>query len=64
LRRTVGTVGLIQRTPMRNVQRLFRHARSETTVASYDTSGDALKRHASRQVAGFLGGWASYLRRR
>jgi hypothetical protein len=32
--------------------------RPETTLASYDMSGDALERHASHQVAGFLAGWA------
>ena len=59
LRRTVGTVGLNQGIPLRDVQRLLRHARPETTLASYDISGDALERHASHQVAGFLAGWAS-----
>jgi len=29
------------------------------TLTSYDIGGDALKRHASDQVAGFLAGWAS-----
>jgi integrase/recombinase XerC/integrase/recombinase XerD len=38
-------------------QRLLRHTRPETTLASYDISGDALERHASPQVAGFLAGW-------
>jgi integrase/recombinase XerD len=47
LRRTVGTVGLNQGIPLRDVQRLLRHARPETTLASYDISGDALERHAS-----------------
>jgi integrase/recombinase XerD len=58
LRRTVGTVGLT---------RAFRSATfsaaaprpPETTLASYDISGDALERHASHRVAGFLAGWAS-----
>jgi integrase/recombinase XerD len=59
LRRTVGTVGLNQGIPLRDVQRLLRHARPETTLTSYDISGDALERHASHQVAGFLAGWAS-----
>jgi integrase/recombinase XerD len=59
LRRTVGTVGLNQGIPLRDIQRLMRHARPETTLASYDISGDALERHASHQVAGFLAGWAS-----
>jgi integrase/recombinase XerD len=59
LRRTVGTVGLNQGIPLHDVQRLLRHARPETTLASYDISGDALERHASHQVAGFLAGWAS-----
>jgi integrase/recombinase XerC/integrase/recombinase XerD len=58
LRRTVGTVGLNQGIPLRDIQRLLRHARPETTLASYDISGDALERHASHQVAGFLAGWA------
>jgi integrase/recombinase XerC/integrase/recombinase XerD len=57
LRRTVGTVGLIQSVPLRDVQRLFRHARPQATLASYDISGDALEWHASRRVAGFLAGW-------
>ena len=57
LRRTVGTVGLNQGIPLRNIQRLLRHARAETTLASYDISGDALERHASHQVADFLAGW-------
>lgn len=38
---------------------LLRHARPETTLGSYDISGDALERHASHQIAGFLAGWAS-----
>jgi integrase/recombinase XerD len=58
LRRTVGTVGLNQGIPLRDIQRLLRHARPETTLASYDITGDALERHASHQVAGFLAGWA------
>jgi integrase/recombinase XerD len=59
LRRTVGTVGLNQGIPLRDIQRLLRHARPETTLASYDISGDALEGHASHRVAGFLAGWAS-----
>jgi integrase/recombinase XerD len=59
LRRTVGTVGLNQGIPLRDIQRLLRHARPETTLASYDISPDALERHAAHQVAGFLAGWAS-----
>jgi len=59
LRRTVGTVGLNQGIPLRDIQRLLRHTHPETTLASYDISGDALERHASHQVAGFLAGWAS-----
>jgi integrase/recombinase XerD len=59
LRRTVGTVGLNQGIPLRDIQRLLRHARPETTLASHDISPDALERHASPQVAGFLAGWAS-----
>jgi integrase/recombinase XerD len=58
LRRTVGTVGLNPGIPLRDIQRLLRHARPETTLASYDITGDALERHASHQVAGFLAGWA------
>jgi integrase/recombinase XerD len=58
LRRTVGTVGLNQGIPLRDIQRLLRHTRPETTLASYDITGDALERHASHQVAGFLAGWA------
>ncbi len=53
LRRTVGTVGLNQGIPLRDVQRLLRHARPETTLGSYDITGEALERHASHQVAGF-----------
>jgi integrase/recombinase XerD len=59
LRRTVGTVGLNQGIPLRDVQRLLRHSRPETTIASYDIAGDSLERHASHQVAGFLAGWAA-----
>jgi integrase/recombinase XerD len=58
LRRTVGTVGLSQGIPLRDVQRLLRHASSETTLGSYDITGEALERHAPHQVAGFLAGWA------
>jgi integrase/recombinase XerD len=58
LRRTVGTVGLNQGIPLRDVQHLLRHSRPETTVASYDVNGDVLERHASHQIAGFLAGWA------
>ncbi len=59
LRRTVGTVGLNRGIPLRDVQRLLRHVRPETTLGSYDITGDALERHASHQIAGFLAGWAS-----
>src|SRR3954452_21286640 len=59
LRRTVGTVGLNQGIPLRDIQRLLGHARPETTQGSYDITGEALERHASHQVAGFLAGWAS-----
>jgi integrase len=38
LRRTVGTVGLNQGIPLRDIQRLLRHARPESTLASYDIS--------------------------
>ncbi len=58
LRRTVGTVGLNQGIPLRDVQRVLRHARPETTLGSYDITGEALERHASHQIAGFLAGWA------
>jgi hypothetical protein len=58
-RRTVGTVGLHQGIPLRDVHRLLRHARPETTLGSHDITGEALERHASHQVAGFLAGWAS-----
>jgi len=64
LRRTVGRVGLNQGIPLRDIQRLLRHARPETTLASYDISCDALERHASHQVAGFLAGWAGKLAER
>ncbi len=40
LRRTVGTVGLNQGIPLRDVQRLLRHARPETTLGSYDITGE------------------------
>jgi len=59
LRRTVGTVGLNQGIPLRDIQRLLPNARPETTLGSYDITGEALERHASHQVAGFLAGWAS-----
>lgn len=58
LRRTAGTVGITQGIPIREVQRLLRHSRTETTLLSYDLSGDQLERHASHQVAGFLAGWS------
>lgn len=58
LRRMVGTVGLTQGIPLREVQRLLRHARSDTTLRSYDLTGEQLERHASHQVAGFLAGWS------
>jgi site-specific recombinase XerD len=58
LRRMVGTVGLNQGIPLRDVQRLLRHARPETVLSSHDVTGEALERHASHQVAGFLAGWA------
>lgn len=58
LRRTVGTAALNQGVPLRDVQRLLRHARPETTIQSYDIGGDGLERHASHQVAGFLAGFA------
>lgn len=45
--RTVGTVGLNQGIPLRDMQRLLRHARPETTLGSYDITGEALERHAS-----------------
>jgi hypothetical protein len=50
--------GLTQGIPLRDIQRLPRRSRPETTVASHDVNGDALKRHASQQIAGFLAGWA------
>lgn len=58
LRRTVGTAALNVGVPLRDVQRLLRHTRPETTINSYDLGGDALERHASHQVAGFLAGFA------
>lgn len=58
LRRTVGTAALNQGIPLRDVQRLLRHSRPETTIQSYDVGGDGLERHASHQVAGFLAGFA------
>jgi integrase/recombinase XerD len=58
LRRTVGTAALDQGIALRDVQRLLRHARPETTIMSYDLGGDGLERHASHQVAGFLAGFA------
>ncbi|NUP83859.1 MAG: tyrosine-type recombinase/integrase, partial [Nonomuraea sp.] len=59
LRRTVGTAALNQGVPLRDVQKLLRHSRPETTISSYDMGGDGLERHASHQVAGFLAGFAS-----
>ena len=47
LRPTVGTVGLNQDIPLRDVQRLLRHAQPETTLGSDDITGEALERHAS-----------------
>jgi transposase len=41
--------------PLIPPQRLLRHARPETILASYDITGDALERHASHQVAGWAG---------
>jgi hypothetical protein len=64
LRRTVGTVRLNQGIPLRDIRHLLRHIRPETTLASYDIRGDALERHASHQVAGFLAGWGRLPRRR
>lgn len=58
LRRTVATTGLNQGVPLRDVQNLMRHARSETTLRSYDMGAEVLERHASHQIAGFLAGWA------
>ena len=58
LRRTVGTAGLNQGIPLRDIWHLLRHSRPGTTVASCDVNGDALERHAPHQVAGFLAGWA------
>jgi integrase/recombinase XerD len=58
LLRRVGTGGLNQGVPLRDIQHLLRHSRPESTAASYDVNGDALDRHASHQVTGFLAGWA------
>jgi integrase/recombinase XerD len=58
LRRTVGTAALDQGIALRDVQRLLRHSRPETTIQSYDIGGEGLERHASHQVAGFLAGFA------
>lgn len=58
LRRTVGTVGLNLGVPLRDMQRLLRHARPTTTLQSYDIAGEQLERHASHQVSGFLAGFA------
>jgi len=54
LRRTVSTTGLNQGIPLRDVQQLMRHTRSETTLRSCDL-GEGIERHASRQIAGFFG---------
>lgn len=59
LRRTVGTVALNQGIPLRDVQRMLRHVRSDSTLRSYDIAGDQLERHASHQVAGFLASFAT-----
>lgn len=54
LRRTTGTVALNQGIPLRDVQRLLRHAKPESTMRAYDVAGKSLERHASHQLAGFL----------
>jgi integrase/recombinase XerD len=54
LRRTVGTAALNTGIPLRDVQKLLRHVKSETTLKAYDISGDQLERHAAHQIAGFL----------
>lgn len=54
LRRTVGTAALNQGIPLRDVQRMLRHMRSDSTLRSYDIAGDQIERHASHQIAGFL----------
>lgn len=58
LRRTVGTAALNTGIPLRDVQRLLRHERADTTIRSYDLAGDQLERHASHQISGFLAGFA------
>jgi integrase/recombinase XerC/integrase/recombinase XerD len=37
----------------------MRHQRADTTLQSYDRTGDGLERHASHQVAGFFAQFAS-----
>lgn len=56
LRRTTATTGLNQGIPLRDIQQLMRHTRSETTLRSYDV-GEGIERHASHQIAGFLAGF-------
>jgi integrase/recombinase XerD len=58
LRRTVGTAALNQGIPLRDVQRLLRHTRSDSTLRSYDVAGDQLERSAAHQIAGFLSSFA------
>lgn len=59
LRRTVGTASLNLGIPLRDVQRLLRHAKPESTLRAYDIAGDQLERHASHQIAGFFAGLAN-----
>jgi hypothetical protein len=55
---TAPSASIRARNPLRDIQRLRRHDRPETTLTSFDITGEALERHASHQVAGFLAGWA------
>jgi len=59
LRRTAATTALMIGVPLREAQRLMRHRRADTTLQSYDRTGDGLERHASHQVAGFYAQFAS-----
>jgi integrase/recombinase XerC/integrase/recombinase XerD len=59
LLRSVATAALDHGIPLRDVQRMLRHVRSDSTMRSYDIPGDQVERHASHQIAGILAGFAS-----
>jgi integrase/recombinase XerC/integrase/recombinase XerD len=58
LRRTVGTVGLNQGIPLRDIQHLLRHTRPETTLATYDIRAMLWNDTPRIRWPGFLAGWA------